>query len=114
MTSIEPNGQSNSEEFSSGAESARFKAGDRVLVRVGNPPTHYRTPMYVQGKTGRVDVLWGAYPNPESLAYGGDGGPRQPLYRVEFAQKDLWEDYRGPESDKLLVDLYQNWLEPGA
>ena len=103
-----------SQEFSSDAESARFKTGDRVLVRVGNPPTHYRTPMYVQGKTGRVDVLWGAYPNPESLAYGGDGAPRQPLYRVEFAQKDLWEAYQGPESDKLLIDLYQNWLEPGA
>ena len=95
-------------------ESARFAAGDQVLVKVGNPPTHYRTPMYVQGKTGRVDTLWGAFRNPESLAYGGNGVPRQPLYRVEFAQKDLWYNYQGPETDKLLIDIYQNWLEPSA
>ena len=93
-------------------ESARFAAGDQVLVKVGNPPTHYRTPMYVQGKTGRVDTLWGAFCNPESLAYGGAGVPRQPLYRVEFAQKDLWDNYQGPSTDKLLIDIYQNWLEP--
>lgn len=98
----------------SASETARFKPGDRVLVRVGNPSTHYRTPMYVQGKTGRVDALWGSYPNPESLAYGGDGAPRQPLYRVEFAQKDLWRDYQGTHSDKLLIDIYQHWLETTA
>ena len=103
MTSMESTG-----------EPARFKPGDHVLVRVSNPPTHYRTPMYVQGKTGMVDSLWGAFPNPESLAYGGDGSPRQPLYRVEFAQKDLWDNYRGPETDKLLIDIYQHWLEPAA
>ena len=96
------------------SESARFAAGDQVLVKVGNPSTHYRTPMYVQGKTGRVDTLWGAFRNPESLAYGGDGVPRQPLYRVEFTQKDLWDNYQGPETDKLLIDIYQNWLEPSA
>ncbi len=90
----------------------RYHPGDRVLVRVDNPPTHYRTPMYVQGKTGRIDALWGAFRNPESLAYGGTGEPRQPLYRVEFAQKDLWEDYHGSGADKLLIDIYQHWLDP--
>jgi len=95
-------------------ESVRFGPGDRVLVRVGNPPTHYRTPMYVQGKTGRVDAVWGAFPNPESLAYGGAGIPKQPLYRVEFTQGDLWDDYRGPKSDKLLIDIYQHWLSPAG
>ena len=96
------------------AESAKFQPGDRVMVRVGNPPTHYRTPLYVQGKTGRVDAYWGAYRNPESLAYGGDGSPRQPLYRVEFAQADLWAGYRGQPGDTLLIDIYQHWLEPAA
>ena len=94
------------------AESIRFKRGDLVLVRVGNPPTHYRTPMYVQGKRGRIDDSYGAFPNPESLAYGGTGMPKQPLYRVEFNQRDLWENYEGQAADKVLIDLYQHWLEP--
>jgi nitrile hydratase len=94
------------------AEPARFQPGDRVTVRVGNPPTHYRTPRYVQGKPGRIDASYGAFPNPESLAYGGDGRPRQPLYRVAFRQTDLWEGYRGSPGDQVLIDLYQHWLEP--
>lgn len=94
------------------AEPVRFQPGDRVRVRVGNPPTHYRTPRYVQGKRGRIDISHGAFPNPESLAYGGSGQPRQPLYRVEFQQTELWENYSGPAVDKVLIDLYQHWLEP--
>ena len=34
---------------------ARYKQGDRVRVRVDDPPGHYRTPGYVQGKTGTVE-----------------------------------------------------------
>ena len=29
-------------------------------------------------------ALCGIYPDPESLAHGGDGTPHKPLYRVEF------------------------------
>lgn len=94
------------------SEPVKFQPGDRVTVRVGTPPTHFRTPEYIQGKSGRVDAFWGSYRNPESLAYGGPGTPKQPLYRVEFNQSDLWEGYRGPGTDKLLIDVYQHWLEP--
>ena len=94
-----------------GEAAARFKVGDQVRIRVGVPPTHFRTPEYVQGKRGKIDTLWGAFPNPESLAYGGDGLPAQPLYQVEFAQTDLWRDYKGSASDKLLIDIYEHWLE---
>ena len=94
-----------------GEAAAKFKVGDRVRIRVGVPPTHFRTPEYVQGKQGKIDTLWGAFPNPESLAYGGDGLPAQPLYQVEFAQTDLWRDYKGSASDKLLIDIYEHWLE---
>ena len=57
-------------------------------------------------------ALCGVFRNPESLAHGGNGLPEQPLYRVEFAQAELWVRYPGPGYDKLLVDLYQHWLEP--
>ena len=78
---------------------------------MGTPQTHFRTPEYVQGKLGRIETLWGAYPNPESLAYGGDGLPAQPLYQIEFAQMDLWENYQGPNTDTLRIDIYEHWLE---
>ncbi|MCH7736442.1 MAG: nitrile hydratase subunit beta [Chloroflexi bacterium] len=94
-----------------GDATARFKVGDQVRIRVGVPPTHFRTPEYIQGKQGMIDTLWGAFPNPESLAYGGDGLPAQPLYQVAFAQTDLWRDYKGPATDTLLIDIYENWLE---
>jgi nitrile hydratase len=59
-----------------------------------------------------VEALCGIFKNPESLAHGGTGLPEQPLYRVEFAQTEVWGHYRGPASDKILVDLYEHWLEP--
>ncbi len=90
---------------------AKFQVGDQVRIRVGVPPTHFRTPEYIQGKLGRVQTLWGAFPNPEGLAYGQDGLPAQPLYLVEFAQSDLWQNYKGAANDTLMIDVYENWLE---
>ncbi len=94
-----------------GNATARFRVGDQVRIRVGVPPTHFRTPEYIQGKLGKVETLWGVFQNPESLAYGGDGLPAQPLYLVEFAQTDLWANYKGAAEDTLLIDVYENWLE---
>jgi hypothetical protein len=94
------------------ASPGKYRPGEKVRVRLGSPPGHFRTPRYIQGKVGRVEALCGIFKNPESLAYGGTGLPEQPLYRVEFAQTEVWRDYRGPASDKILVDLYEHWLEP--
>ena len=94
--------------------SPRFQTGDAVRVRVDSPAGHFRTPAYVQGRTGRVAALCGVFRNPESLGHGGSGLPARPLYRVEFSQGDLWDDYAGSGSDKLLVDIYEHWLEPAA
>ncbi len=93
---------------------AGFRPGDRVRVRVDSPPGHYRTPHYIQGKTGMVAALCGVFRNPESLAYGGTGLPKQPLYRVEFSQTEVWETYGGSAADKVLVDIYEHWLEPSG
>ena len=92
----------------------RFAGGDIVTVRSGNPPTHYRTPAYLQGRTGRIVAFCGVYPDPESLAHGGDGRPHKPLYRVEFPQSTLWTDYRGSPADRLQADIYEPWLIPAA
>ena len=95
-----------------GEAAFRYQPGDSVAVRVDNPGGHFRTPRYIQGHTGRVHKLCGIFPNPESLAYGGDGQPAQPLYRIEFFQSQVWSEYSGPVSDKIFVDIYQHWLEP--
>ena len=74
--------------------------------------THVRTPAYVRGKRGWIERFQGEFRNPESLAYGGDGLPREPLYMVGFRQSDLWRDrYAESPDDNLYVDVYEHWLE---
>ena len=92
-------------------DSARFRFGEKVRVGGRTPSGHCRTPAYVRGKAGRVVGFHGRFLNPESLAYGGSGLPKQPLYQVEFEQGGVWDGYRGGPSDKLLVDIFQHWLE---
>jgi len=48
----------------------------------------------------------------EALAYGRDGLPKAPLYRVRFEQREMWPDYRGPGTDTVDIEIYEHWLEP--
>jgi nitrile hydratase subunit beta len=89
----------------------RFPVGSKVHVRRGNPPGHIRTPYYIRGKAGTVERICGEFRNPEELAYGRTGEPKQVLYRVRFAQKDVWPGYAGPVDDTIDVELYEHWLE---
>ena len=41
---------------------------------------------------------------------GRDGLPAKMLYEVRFQQSELWPDYNGPESDTVLMDIYEHWL----
>jgi nitrile hydratase subunit beta len=93
------------------AVSARFQPGDRVLVKMEDRPGHIRTPWYVRGKRGWIERVYGEFRNPESLAYGGDGMPKRPLYLVGFDQSQVWEKYSA-RKDKLFIDIYEHWLEP--
>ena len=98
-----------------GVDAARFRIGDVVRVRDETPAHHHRTPWFVKGKTGRVASINGPFFNPESRAHGGDGLPKRQLCSVEFRQVDLWgERYRENDEDRLLVDIYEYWLEPIA
>lgn len=93
---------------------ARFAVGDRVRVLKQFPPTppsHIRTPYYVRGHVGIVERICGAFRNPEELAFGRDGAPEIPLYRVRFRQKDLWSDYEGHEDDKIDIEIFEFWLD---
>ena len=93
------------------ARPAKFHAGDQVRVIEAYPLGHVRTPFYIRGKTGTVERVCGAFPNPEELAQMRDGLQAQPLYRVRFRQNDVWPDYRGGAHDVVEVEIYQHWLE---
>lgn len=92
---------------------ARFKPGDRVVVRFEDRLGHIRTPWYVRGKSGWIERVYGDFLNPESLAFGGDGLPKRTLYLVAFNQADVWGAPQAPK-DKVLVDIYEHWLDPAA
>jgi nitrile hydratase len=92
-------------------EKPLFEVAERVRVRNAAPPGHIRTPFYIRGCVGEIERLCGTFPNPEELAQMRDGLPAQPLYRVRFAQKEVWPDYRGSPSDVLEIEIFQHWLE---
>jgi nitrile hydratase len=79
-----------------------FAVGQRVRISAREHEGHHRTPGYVKGETGTVVRLHGSFTNPETRAYGADGLPEQRLYLVELA---------GGTSDRVLVDVYEHWLE---
>ena len=84
------------------------------MVRRAYPPGHIRTPWYIRGKIGVVERICGEFGNPEELAYGRDGTPKQPLYRVRFLQKEVWDDYAENPNDTVDIEIYEHWLEPAA
>lgn len=94
-------------------DSGKFKPGDRVKVKFEDRPGHIRTPWYIRGKSGWVEKIYGEFLNPESLAFGGDGLPKKTLYCVAFKHSDVWENSRVP-ADKVLVDIYEHWLDATA
>lgn len=94
------------------AYAPRFRPGDRVAVRAAYPIGHVRTPFYIRGKRGVIERFCGVYGNPEELAYGRSGLPKQPLYRVRFLQREVWPAYGGRAEDTVDVEIYQHWLEP--
>ena len=94
------------------APAAKFKPGDRVTVRFEDRPGHLRTPWYIRGKSGWIERVYGEFLNPESLGFGRDGLPKKTLYLVAFLQSEVWGE--GRSKDKLLVDIYEHWLDPAA
>lgn len=93
---------------------SRFQAGDAVAVRTACPPGHIRTPYYIRGKRGVIERICGEFANPEELAFGRDGLPKRPLYRVRFRQRQIWPGYAGSGDDTVDVEIFEHWLEPVA
>ena len=79
-----------------------FAVGQPVRVSRRSHDGHHRTPAYVKGRRGTVVRRHGSYTNPETRAYGTDGLPKQELYLVALATDT---------NEKVLVDVYEHWLE---
>ena len=91
----------------------QLKPGDRVKVKFEDRPGHLRTPWYIRGKRGWIERVYGDFLNPELLALGKDGLPKRTLYLVAFDYGEVFGKPQGPK-DKVLVDIYDHWLEPLA
>ena len=96
------------------ADPGRFQVGDAVRIRSDEVEHHHRTPWFIKGKPGVVRAISGPFLNPESRAHGGNGTPKRLLYHVEFDPAQVWGERYDDEggTDLLLVDVYEQWLEP--
>lgn len=90
----------------------RFSPGDQVRVRALGKAGHVRVPHYIRRHVGEVIQFCGRYLNPEDLAVGNTGGHAIDLYRVSFVQAELWPEEQHPPQDRLVLELYDHWLEP--
>jgi hypothetical protein len=88
-----------------------FRVGDRVRIARRTPVGHYRTPVYVRGKIGRIERVLDLFLNPEEEGYGKNAGDKVRLYRVRLRQRDLWPAYAGGAEDELQIEIYEHWLE---
>ncbi|MBC6439589.1 MAG: nitrile hydratase subunit beta [Rhodospirillales bacterium] len=89
---------------------ARFKPGDRVLVRNDHPEHHTRSPRYCRGRYGAVIADHGVFVYPDSNAQDRGENPEH-CYTVRFAAEDLWGE-SAEAGDSVHVDLWDSYLEP--
>ena len=86
----------------------RFKAGERVRVRLDSVPGHMRMPGYIRGKEGVVVGESPAYPFPDAHAHGVSSED-EPTYDVRFRSEDLWPGSAEPAL--VHVGVFQSYLQ---
>src|SRR3954468_12079813 len=93
-------------------EDVLFRPGDRARVDPRSPIGHYRVPLYLRGKSGVIEgVIHPAAVDNEAEAFGRNAGSARHYYRVAFAMTELWPDYTGPGRDRLLIEVFESWLQ---
>ena len=86
-----------------------YAVGDRVRGRVLADVRHARIPGYAQGRSGVVERVQPAFPQPDSNRVGAGESPEY-VYAVRFAARELWPDADADAS--VLADLWESYLEP--
>ena len=87
---------------------ARFRVGDRVVVKNEHPEWHTRMPRYVRGRRGAIHIDHGIFVFPDSSAKG-EGEQPQHCYSVAFSASELWGSSANPK-DRVYVDLFDDYL----
>ena len=95
---------------SEAAVAAKFKVGDKVLIRNHQPTGHTRLPGYLRGKPGTIAIDHGVFVYPDTLAHGKGDKP-QHCYTVQFAAEDVWGS-KGVAGDTVRADLFDDYMEP--
>ena len=89
-----------------------FAPGDRICIKERTPIGHYRVPLYLRGKAGRVDsVIEPVAVDNEEEGYGRNAGRRLHYYRIAVPLTEIWPDYVGTARDGLYIEVYETWLE---
>jgi hypothetical protein len=87
---------------------AKFKTGDKILVKKMNHPGHIRLPEYVQGRRGTIEADQGSFIFPDGHANGIKEAQR--LYSVRFESEQLWGAERCDSPSAVFVDLFESYL----
>ncbi|MGW7369283.1 SH3-like domain-containing protein [Streptomyces sp. NPDC054841] len=85
----------------------RFRTGARVRTVHHDPPHHTRLPRYARGKHGTVVEPEGPALLADRNARGTGDAPREQVYAVRFAARDLW----GAGDHHVVLDLFESYLE---
>ena len=89
----------------------RFSVGDRVQVRLEDPPGHTRVPRYIRGRIGTVVTTGPEHLLPDDVVGHIDPPRRQVVYAVRFPARDLF----GAGDHSVTVELWEAYLGlPGS
>ena len=91
--------------------SPKYKIGDLVRISIKFPIVHYRTPMYMRGKTVEIVRNLGKYINPEEEAFGKNAGDKIWCYMIKLPTMQLWPNYQGQAIDEHQIEVFESWLE---
>jgi nitrile hydratase len=93
-------------------ELPEFGIGEKVLVDVRAPVGHYRVPLYLRGKIGRVEtVIEPSLVDNEAEGFGRNAGSRMHYYRLAFPIHEIWPGYTGSQRDGLRIEVAESWLQ---
>ena len=93
-------------------EKSIFKPGDSIRILNRTPIGHYRVPIYLRGKVGKVEaVIEPVAVDNEEEGYGRNAGSRLHYYRVAIPMTEIWTDYIGSPRDELYIEVFETWLE---
>ena len=89
-----------------------FQPGDPVRILNRSPIGHYRVPIYLRGKNGKIETVFqpAAIDNEEE-GYGRNAGSRLHYYRIAIPMTEIWPDYVGSARDGLFIEIFETWLE---